>query len=117
MLVEITKVPNAENSAIHLHPTDNVAIARVPLPAGAELRINGLPLTTLDAIPAELEAHHLTLVNGGHELIYTYDTQGPRTGITGLITDLAQAGIRFKDLDTTQSSLEDIFVDLVRQQK
>jgi len=34
MLVEITKVPNAENSAIHLHPTDNVAIARVPLPAG-----------------------------------------------------------------------------------
>ena len=45
MLVEITKVPNAENSAIHLHPTDNVAIARVPLPAGAELRIDGLPLT------------------------------------------------------------------------
>ena len=52
MLVEITKVPNAENSAIHLHPTDNVAIARVPLPAGTELRVDGLPVLTRDAIPA-----------------------------------------------------------------
>jgi ABC-2 type transport system ATP-binding protein len=70
---------------------------------------------SLDAIPATLSAHHLSLANGGSELIYTYDTQGPRTGITGLLTDLASAGIRFKDLDTTQSSLEDIFVDLVRR--
>jgi len=70
----------------------------------------------LTVIPAELDGHHLTLANGGSELIYTYDTQGPRTGITGLLTDLARAGIRFKDLDTSQSSLEDIFVDLVRQQ-
>jgi ABC-2 type transport system ATP-binding protein len=70
----------------------------------------------ITAIPAELDGHHLTLANGGSELIYTYDTQGPRTGITGLLTDLARAGIRFKDLDTSQSSLEDIFVDLVRQQ-
>ena len=69
----------------------------------------------LSAIPGELDGHHLTLVNGGSELIYTYDTQGPRTGITSLLTDLAAAGIRFKDLDTSQSSLEDIFVDLVRQ--
>jgi ABC-2 type transport system ATP-binding protein len=71
----------------------------------------------LGAIPAELEGHHLALANGGSELVYTYDTQGPRTGITGLLTDLARAGIRFKDLDTTQSSLEDIFVDLVRQSR
>jgi len=71
----------------------------------------------LDAIPAELDGHHLSLANGGSELIYTYDTQGPRTGITGLLTDLSRAGIRFKDLDTTQSSLEDIFVDLVRQDR
>jgi ABC-2 type transport system ATP-binding protein len=70
---------------------------------------------SLSAIPGELDGHHLTLVNGGSELIYTYDTQGPRTGITNLLTDLAAAGIRFKDLDTSQSSLEDIFVDLVRQ--
>jgi ABC-2 type transport system ATP-binding protein len=69
----------------------------------------------LDAVPAELRDHDLTLANGGSELIYTYDSQGPRTGITGLLTDLAGAGIRFKDLDTTQSSLEDIFVDLVRR--
>jgi ABC-2 type transport system ATP-binding protein len=69
----------------------------------------------LTAIPAELDGHHLTLANGGSELIYTYDTRGPRTGITSLLTDLARAGIRFKDLDTSQDSLEDIFVDLVRQ--
>ncbi|MBM3544043.1 MAG: ABC transporter ATP-binding protein [Alphaproteobacteria bacterium] len=71
----------------------------------------------LDKVPAELASHHLALANGGSELIYTYDTQGPRTGITGLLTDLSAAGIRFKDLDTTQSSLEDIFVDLVRQDR
>jgi ABC-2 type transport system ATP-binding protein len=69
----------------------------------------------LKDIPSELDAHHLTLANGGSELVYTYDSQGPRTGITGLLTDLSRAGIGFKDLDTTQSSLEDIFVDLVRR--
>ncbi|MGZ8299700.1 MAG: ABC transporter ATP-binding protein [Rhodoplanes sp.] len=67
----------------------------------------------LDAIPAELAAHALRLAAGGAELIYTYDTQGERTGITALLKDLSLAGIRFKDLHTTQSSLEDIFVDLV----
>jgi ABC-2 type transport system ATP-binding protein len=72
---------------------------------------------SLDAIPAALQGHHLSLANGGSELVYTYDTQSPRTGITGLLTDLASAGIRFKDLDTTQSSLEDIFVDLVRRDR
>jgi len=69
----------------------------------------------LKAIPAELDVHHLTLANGGSELVYTYDSQGPRTGITGLLADLSRAGIGFKDIDTTQSSLEDIFVDLVRR--
>jgi ABC-2 type transport system ATP-binding protein len=72
---------------------------------------------TLDSIPPELNSHHLTLANDGSELVYTYDSQGPRTGITHLLTDLGQAGIRFKDLDTTQSSLEDIFVDLVRRDR
>jgi ABC-2 type transport system ATP-binding protein len=70
----------------------------------------------IDAIPAALKSHDLSLANGGSELIYTYDSHGPRTGITHLLTDLAEAGIRFKDIDTTQSSLEDIFVDLVRRQ-
>jgi ABC-2 type transport system ATP-binding protein len=72
---------------------------------------------SLKTIPAALEAHHLALANGGSELVYTYDTQGPRTGITKLLTDLAAAGIGFKDLDTSQSSLEDIFVDLVRRER
>jgi arabinonate dehydratase len=52
MLLEIAKLPTAENSAIHLHPSDNVAIARVPIPTGAELRVDGVSLTTSDAIPA-----------------------------------------------------------------
>ena len=52
MLVEILKVPSAENSAIHLHPTDNVAVARVPVPAGTDLVIEGMPVRTIDAIPA-----------------------------------------------------------------
>jgi ABC-2 type transport system ATP-binding protein len=69
----------------------------------------------IDGLPAELAAHHLTIAADGHELVYTYDTQGERTGITGLLTDLNRAGITFRDLHTTQSSLEDIFVDLVRQ--
>jgi len=69
----------------------------------------------LDAVPAELAKHHLTLAADGHELVYTYDTRGERTGITALLADLNQAGIRFRDLHTTQSSLEDIFVDLVKE--
>jgi ABC-2 type transport system ATP-binding protein len=69
----------------------------------------------LDAIPPELAAHHLTLAGDGCELVYTYDTQSDRTGITALLAALNHAGIRFRDLRTTQSSLEDIFVDLVRQ--
>jgi ABC-2 type transport system ATP-binding protein len=71
----------------------------------------------LDAIPRELSAHHLALASDGHELIYTYDTRGDRTGITGLLTELNLAGLRFNDLHTTQTSLEDIFVDLVRQNR
>jgi ABC-2 type transport system ATP-binding protein len=71
----------------------------------------------LDAVPAELASHNLTLAADGGELIYTYDTQGERTGITALLADLRRAGLRFRDLSTTQSSLEDIFVDLLRQRQ
>src|SRR5262252_7567292 len=71
----------------------------------------------LDALPEALAAHRLTLAADGSEIIYTYDTQGERTGITALLKDLNLAGIRFRDLHTTQSSLEDIFVDLVRQRQ
>ena len=71
--------------------------------------------TRLSAVPKELAQHHLTLAADGNELVYTYDTQGERTGITRLLEELSRLNIRFKDLNTTQSSLEDIFVDLVRQ--
>ncbi len=71
----------------------------------------------LAAVPPELAAYGLTLAADGAELIYSYDTQGERTGITSLLKDLNAANIRFRDLSTTQSSLEDIFVDLVRQRK
>ena len=69
----------------------------------------------IQTIPASLEQHQLVLAKEGIELIYTYDSQGQRTGITHLLTDLADAGIRFRDIDTSQSSLEEIFVDLVRR--
>lgn len=52
MLLDIAKLPTAENSAVHLHPTDTIAVARVPIPAGAELRIGGVRLVTREAIPA-----------------------------------------------------------------
>jgi ABC-2 type transport system ATP-binding protein len=71
---------------------------------------------SLDAVPAALDAFHLTLGADGKELTYTYDTKGERTGITALLEALQGAGIRFRDLHTTQSSLEDIFVGLLRHQ-
>jgi ABC-2 type transport system ATP-binding protein len=71
----------------------------------------------LTAVPPELAGHHLELSGNGSELIYTYDTQGERPGIAALLDDLDKAGIQFKDLQTTQSSLEDIFVSLLREDK
>lgn len=67
----------------------------------------------LDAIPPELAAYHLELSADGRAVTYDYDTKGDRTGITSLLSDLRNAGIRISDLDTKQSSLEDIFVSLV----
>jgi ABC-2 type transport system ATP-binding protein len=69
----------------------------------------------LDAIPAALAHLQLQLHAGGLELVYTYDTRGERTGITSLLAALGEADIRFKDLSTTQSSLEEIFVSLVKR--
>ena len=70
----------------------------------------------LERVPPALAGYGLTLANGGSELVYTYDTQDSRSGITALFDDLNAAGIVFKDLQTTQSSLEDIFVSLVRSE-
>ena len=69
----------------------------------------------LSAIPGGLSHYQLALENDGTCLIYTYDTHAERTGITSLLTDLSKQGVRFHDLQTDQSSLEDIFVDLVRK--
>jgi ABC-2 type transport system ATP-binding protein len=71
----------------------------------------------LASVPQAFAAYHLTLGADGYELVYTYDTRSGRTGITDLLDELQRAGIRFKDLQTTQSSLEDIFVDLVRKDR
>jgi ABC-2 type transport system ATP-binding protein len=67
----------------------------------------------LDAVPSTLAAYNLTLAPDGNELVYSYDTQGERTGITALLAAINEAGVRFKDLNTIQTSLEDIFVGLV----
>jgi ABC-2 type transport system ATP-binding protein len=66
----------------------------------------------LDAVPPAVAAYDITLANDGRDLVYTYDTKAERTGITTLLEELKRAGVSFKDLRTTQSSLEDIFVDL-----
>lgn len=69
----------------------------------------------VDALPASLVSDALTLSADGTTLIYTYDTRAERTGITKLLSDVAAAGLVLTDLETSQSSLEDIFVDLVKE--
>jgi ABC-2 type transport system ATP-binding protein len=72
----------------------------------------------LAGVPSTLARYRLELADGGNELTYTYDAaDAEHSGIVALLEDLEAAGIRFKDLQTTQSSLEDIFVRLVRDEK
>ena len=68
----------------------------------------------LAQIPAELADVALELSQDGRELVYTFESQGSRTGITSLLRRLGERGIDFKDLQTSESSLEEIFVSLVR---
>ncbi len=70
----------------------------------------------LGRVPQQLSNYDLELSENRRELTYTYDTKGEHTGITDLINDLRRSGIRFNDLQTSQSSLEDIFVDLVNRE-
>ena len=70
--------------------------------------------TPLKSIPEELQQLPLELNTAGNELVYTFDTQNEHTGIAELLKQLSQHGIDFKDLNSTQNSLEDIFVNLVR---
>jgi ABC-2 type transport system ATP-binding protein len=69
----------------------------------------------LDEVPDQLAGYRLELAQDGAELVYTYDRQTERTDITALLADLNAAGIEFNDLQTRQSSLEEIFVDLVKE--
>jgi ABC-2 type transport system ATP-binding protein len=71
----------------------------------------------LTAIPPSLSGYGLELQDDGRELIYTYDSQRERTGITTLLRELEDEGIAFHDLNTSQSSLEEIFVDLVKRER
>ena len=71
----------------------------------------------IEGVPGELADYHLELVAEGTELVYTYDAQNGRADIAALLADLNGTGIRFKDLQTKQSSLEEIFVNQVREER
>jgi ABC-2 type transport system ATP-binding protein len=71
----------------------------------------------LDAVPAELGEWNLRLEHDGHALCYEFDSHAERTGIASLMRRLGDLGIQYKDLSTHQSSLEDIFVELVHGAK
>jgi len=68
----------------------------------------------IDAIPSELGDYGLEMSSDGLQLTYTFDARQERTGMTALLSSLSQAGLVVKDLNTRQSSLEDIFVDIVK---
>jgi len=71
----------------------------------------------LERIPDDLAEYPLELAEGGHSLVYTFDVQAQETGIAALLRRLTHHGIDFKDLHSSESSLEDIFVSLVRQNR
>ena len=69
----------------------------------------------LDAVPDKLTRYDLRIEDDGAALVYTYDTNAERTGITALLKDLQAAGLTLRDVQTSQSSLEEIFVGLVKE--
>jgi len=71
----------------------------------------------LKAVPTGLSTYDLALANDGADLVYTFDAQAEHTGIAELLRELSKKGVDFKDLQTEQSSLEEIFVSLVRGQR
>ena len=72
-------------------------------------------MVSVKKIPDKLKNYDLDLTKDGKSLTYTYDTKSERTGITGLLNDLQAAGLQMRDVQTQQSSLEDIFVGLVQE--
>ena len=71
--------------------------------------------TNLTDIPASIENFDIQIKDQGMRLVYTYDTSEEHTGIAALLKHLSESGIQFTDLKTDQSSLEDIFVSLVKE--
>ena len=113
-------IDEAEEMADRVGVINNGELALVQEKAELMRKLGKKQLTlelheAIDAVPAQLSGYGLELGPGGAELIYTYDTQSDRTGITTLLGELNRAGINFKDLHTTQSSLEEIFVNLVKR--
>ena len=70
----------------------------------------------LDSIPEALDSYGLSLSANGSELIYTYGSQREGSAVAALLEDLNRHGIRFQDIDTSQRSLEDIFVSLLHEE-
>ena len=69
----------------------------------------------IQALPSKLERYNLTVLNNGLSISYNYDSSSRQTGITSLLQDMKETGLKLKDLKTEQSSLENIFVELVRE--
>ncbi len=69
----------------------------------------------IQTLPAQLESYNLTVLNNGLSISYNYDSSSKQTGITSLLQDMKETGLKLKDLKTEQSSLENIFVELVRE--
>ena len=70
---------------------------------------------SIQALPSKLERYNLTVLNNGLSISYNYDSSSKQTGITSLLQDMKETGLKLKDLKTEQSSLENIFVELVRE--
>ena len=69
----------------------------------------------VESLPLNLKNYNLTILNDGLSLSYNYDSKSKQTGITSLLQDMKETGLRLKDIKTEQSSLENIFVELVRE--
>ena len=70
---------------------------------------------SIDSLPVSLSSYNLELANDGLSLIYAYNSQAKQTGITNLLQDIREAGMKLSDLNTQQGSLEDIFVSLINK--
>ena len=115
MLVDIAKLPTAENSALRLHPSDNVAVARVPLAAGTELRVLDVTVTTLDAIPA---GHKLALrgIRPGETVLRYGQSIGRAREAIGAGRHVHTHNLAFEELDPAYEFPTDDFAPPVPRQ-